>query len=120
MIYFDHAATTPVCDEAFEAMQPFLREAYGNPSSLHHLGRQAKHEVEVAREQVAALLGARPAEIVFNSGATEGNNHAIKGVAHRLAGRGRHLVTTQIEHDAVLHPFQSLEREGFEVSHVRV
>jgi cysteine desulfurase len=118
MPYFDHAATTPLCDEAFEAMQPFLREAYGNPSSLHHLGKQAKHVVEVAREQVAALLGARPAEIVFNSGATEGNNHALKGVAHRLAERGRHIVTTQIEHDAVLHPCHALERDGFEVTYV--
>lgn len=118
MPYFDHAATTPVCDEAFEAMQPFLREAYGNPSSLHHLGKQAKHVVEVAREQVAALLGARPAEIVFNSGATEGNNHTLKGVAHRLAERGRHIVTTQIEHDAVLHPCHALERDGFDVTYV--
>jgi cysteine desulfurase len=119
-IYFDHAATTPLCDEAFAAMQPFLREAYGNPSSLHHLGRQAKHAVEVAREQVAALLGARPAEIVFNSGATEGNNHAIKGIAHRLSTRGRHIVTTQIEHDAVLHPCKALENNGFEVTYVGV
>jgi cysteine desulfurase len=119
MPYFDHAATTPVCDEAFEAMQPFLREAYGNPSSLHHLGKQAKHVVEVAREQVAALLSARPAEIVFNSGATEGNNHALKGVAYRLSERGRHIITTQIEHDAVLHPCHALEGDGFEVTYVK-
>ncbi|MDF2439105.1 MAG: cysteine desulfurase, partial [Abditibacteriota bacterium] len=103
MIYFDHAATTPICDEAFEAMQPYLRGNYGNPSSLHHLGKAAKHAVENAREQVALLLGARPAEIVFTSGATEGNNHVLKGVAHRLKEKGRHIVSTQIEHDAVLH-----------------
>jgi cysteine desulfurase len=120
MPYFDHAASTPVCPEAFEAMLPFLRENYGNPSSLHHLGKSAKFSVEVAREQVAALLGARPAEIVFNSGATEGNNHAIKGVAYRLRDRGRHIVTSIIEHDAVLHVCQALERDGFEVTYVGV
>jgi cysteine desulfurase len=120
MPYFDHAASTPVCPEALEAMLPFLRENYGNPSSLHHLGKSAKFAVEVAREQVAALLGARAAEIVFNSGATEGNNHALKGVAHRLKERGRHIVTTNIEHDAVLHVCTSLEREGFEVTYVGV
>ena len=120
MIYFDHAATTPICDAAFEAMQPYLRADYGNPSSLHHLGKQAKYAVELAREQVAALINARPAEIVLNSGATEGNNHALKGVAERLAGRGRHIVTTQIEHDAVLHPCRALERAGFEVTYVGV
>ena len=122
MIYLDHAATTPLCDEAFDAMLPYLREGFGNPSSLHHLGKAARYAIEIAREQVAALLNARPAEIVFNSGATEGNNHALKGVAHRLAaaGKGRHIVTTQIEHDAVLHPCQALEREGFEVTFVGV
>lgn len=120
MIYLDHAATSPLCDQAYEAMQPYLRDNYGNPSSLHHLGKQGKYAVELAREQVAQLLGARPAEIVLNSGATEGNNHAIKGVAGRLAGRGRHIVTTQIEHDAVLHPCHALERWGYEVTYVGV
>jgi len=120
MIYLDHAATTPVCDQAYEAMLPFLREAYGNPSSLHHLGKAARFTVEAVREQVATLLNARPAEIVLNSGATEGNNHAIKGIASRLATKGRHIITTQIEHDAVLHPCQSLERAGYEVTYVGV
>ena len=122
MIYLDHAATTPISQEALDAMLPYLTEAYGNPSSLHHLGKQARYAVDVAREQVAALLGARPAEIVFNSGATEGNNHALKGVAHRLKeqGRGAHIVTTTIEHDAVLHPCQALQKEGFEVTFVGV
>lgn len=120
MIYLDHAATTPVCPAAYDAMQPYLREAYGNPSSLHHLGKEARFAVELAREQVAALLQARPAEIVFNSGATEGNNHALKGVAERLASRGRHIVTTEIEHDAVLHPCRALERYGFEVTYAGV
>ncbi len=120
MPYFDHAASTPLCEEAFAAMQPYLRQDFGNPSSLHHLGKSAKHAVETAREHVASLLNARPAEIVFNSGATEGNNHAIKGVAHRLRERGRHIVSTNIEHDATLHPLQTLEREGFEVTYVEV
>jgi cysteine desulfurase len=120
MPYFDHAASTPLCDQAFDAMQPYLRDNYGNPSSLHHLGKSARHGVETAREQVALLLNARPAEIVFNSGATEGNNHALKGVAHRLRERGRHIVSINIEHDAMLHPLHALEREGFEVSYVGV
>ena len=120
MPYFDHAASTPLCPEAFDAMSPYLQGNFGNPSSLHHLGKVAQHGVEVAREQVAALLNARPAEIVFNSGATEGNNHALKGVAHRLREKGRHIISTTIEHDATLHPLQSLERDGFEVSYVEV
>lgn len=120
MSYFDHAATTPLCPEAYEAMLPFLRESYGNPSSLHHLGKAAKYAVDLAREQVAALLGARAAEIVFTSGATEGNNHAIKGIAHRLREKGRHIVTSQIEHDAVLHTCWALEKEGFSVTYVGV
>jgi cysteine desulfurase len=120
MIYLDHAATTPICPEAYEAMQPYLQGMYGNPSSLHHSGKVAKHAVETAREQMAILLNARPAEILFTSGATEGNNHVIKGVAHRFASKGRHIVTTQIEHDAVLHPCQSLESQGFEATYVGV
>jgi cysteine desulfurase len=118
MIYFDHAATTPLHPAALDAMMPFLRENYGNPSSLHHLGKDAKHAVEASREAVAQLLGARPAEIVFTSGATEGNNHALKGLTHRLAHKGKHIVSTQIEHDAVLHPLQPLESQGFEVTWV--
>ena len=120
MNYFDHAASTPLCDEALEAMMPFLRGSFGNPSSLHHLGKEARFAVEVAREHTAELLGARPAEVVFNSGATEGNNHALKGVARRLKQKGRHIVTTNIEHDAVLHPLHALEREGFEVTYCGV
>ena len=120
MIYFDNAATTPLCPEAFEAIQPYLREAFGNPSSLHHLGKQAKHAVETARAQVAALLGARPAEIILTSGATEGNNLALRGVAERLSHKGRHIITTQIEHDATMHPCASLEKLGFEISYVGV
>ncbi len=119
MHYFDHAATTPLCDEAYQAMQPYLREAFGNPSSLHHLGKQARFAVDRAREQVAALLGARPGEIVFNSGATEGSNHVLKGVS-AAASRGRHIVTTQIEHEAVLLPCHTLASQGYDVTYLPV
>ncbi len=120
MIYLDHAATTPLHPAAFDAMLPYLKENFGNPSSLHHLGKSAKFAVETAREQVASLLNARPAEIVLNSGATEGNNHALKGIAARLQGKGRHIVSTTIEHDATLHPLLQLEKQGFEVTYVSV
>ena len=120
MIYFDNAATTPLHPAALEAMLPYLQGKFGNPSSLHHLGKEAKFGVEWARERVAELLGARAAEIVLNSGATEGNNHALKGIAAHLSGKGRHIVTTQIEHDATLHPLQQLEKQGYEITYVGV
>ncbi|RYX85288.1 cysteine desulfurase [bacterium] len=120
MIYLDHAATTPMHPAVLDAMMPFFGARFGNPSSLHHLGRDAKFALERAREQVAALLGARASEIVFNSGATEGNNHALKGVAAQLKAKGRHILTSNIEHDAVLHPLQSLAKEGYEVEFVPV
>jgi cysteine desulfurase len=120
MIYLDHAATTPLCSEARAAIEPFLGTAFGNPSSLHHLGKEAKFACEVAREQLAALLNARPAEIVFTSGATEGNNWALRGVAHRLREKGRHIISTQIEHDATYHPLKALEADGFEVTYIGV
>ena len=120
MIYFDNAATTPLHPTALEAMLPYLQAKFGNPSSLHHLGKEAKFGVEWARESVADLLGARPAEIIFNSGATEGNNHAIKGIAAHLGDKGRHIVTTQIEHDATIHPLGQLEKLGYEVTYIGV
>lgn len=120
MIYFDHAATTPLCPEALAAIQPFFQNAFGNPSSLHHKGREAHYAVEAAREQVAALLNARPAEIVLTSGATEGNSFALRGVAERYSHKGRHIVTSQIEHDSVMHPCATLEKLGFEVTYVSV
>lgn len=120
MIYLDHAATTPLHPLALEAMMPYLTHEFGNPSSLHHLGKNAKHAVEWSREQIANLLGARSAEIVLNSGATEGNNHALKGIARRLASRGKHIISSTIEHDATLHPLLQLEKEGFEITWVSV
>lgn len=120
MIYLDHAATTPLHPAAREAMLPYLGDNFGNPSSLHHLGKAARYAIEVAREQTAALIGARAGEIVLNSGATEGNNHVLKGVASRLVGKGRHIISTVVEHDAVLHPLQALQAQGFDVTFVGV
>lgn len=120
-IYFDHHATTPVDPAVVSAMLPFFGERFGNPSSRSHAhGQEAHAAVEQAREQVAALIGAAAGEIVFSSGATESDNLALRGCARALADRGRHVVTTAIEHPAVLEPCRTLEREGFEVTPVAV
>ena len=122
-IYLDHHATTP-CDEAVvAAMRPFFSEAFGNPSSRGHaFGQEAHHAVESARAEVAALVGAEPEEIVFTSGATESDNLAVRGFLRAAATRqrGRHVVTTSLEHPAVLEPCRTLEREGCVVSRVEV
>jgi cysteine desulfurase len=118
-IYLDHHATTPVDPAVVAAMLPFFAERFGNPSSRHHVfGQEAERAVEEARGQVAALVGAQPADIVFTSGATESDNLAVRGAARALADKGRHLVTTVLEHPAVLEPARTLEREGFEVTRV--
>lgn len=120
-IYLDHHATTPVDPAVVEAMLPYFGQRFGNPSSRQHaFGQEAHAAVEDARRQVAELIGAQPDEIVFTSGATESDNLAVRGTARPLAGRGRHIVTTTIEHPAVLEPCRSLEREGFEVTRVEV
>lgn len=115
-IYLDHAATTPVRREVIEAMLPYLAEAWGNPSSIHASGRRARQGLDQAREQVAAAIGARPREIVFTSGGTEADNLALKGAAWAASARGRHIVTTAIEHKAVLQSCAMLERQGFEIT----
>jgi cysteine desulfurase len=118
-IYLDHHATTPVDPAVLAAMWPYFTVHFGNPSSRSHVfGREAHAAVESARESVAGLIGATPEEIVFTSGATESDNLAIRGTARSLAGRGRHLVITAIEHAAVLEAARTLEREGFEVTRV--
>ena len=120
-IYLDHHATTPVDPQVLAAMVPYFTERFGNPSSQQHVfGQEAAHAVAEGRAQVAALVGAQPEEIVFTSGATESDNLALRGAARWLAPRGRHVVTTAIEHPAVLEPCRSLEREGFEVTRVEV
>jgi cysteine desulfurase len=116
-IYLDHHATTPVAPEVLSAMLPFFSERFGNPSGkAHALSREAHEAVEAARSRVAALVGADAEEIVFTSGATEADNLAVRGVARAASARGRHVVTTVLEHAAVLEPCRSLEREGFEVT----
>ncbi len=120
-VYLDYAATTPVDPDVARGMSECLssRDAFGNPASLtHEFGRQAAARIEYARAQVAALIGAHPDEILFTSGATESNNLAILGTARASAHRGRHLITSRIEHKAVLDPCRHLEKEGFQVTYV--
>jgi cysteine desulfurase len=120
-IYLDYSATTPVDPRVVDAMLPFLREQFGNPASRSHsFGWDAEHAVERAREQVAALVGADPREIVWTSGATEAINLALKGSAKFYRDKGRHLVTVRTEHKATLDTMRELEREGFEVTYLEV
>jgi cysteine desulfurase len=116
-IYFDYNATTPLDAEVRAAMQPFFAAEWGNPSSIHHVGRRARALLDEMRDRAAALFGSKPSEVVFTSGGTESNNLAIFGTARRLRPRGRHLITSAIEHHAVLNCFEYLARqEGFEVT----
>jgi cysteine desulfurase len=117
MIYLDYNATTPLCDSAREAMRTFLHEHFGNPSSVHAAGREARAAIDNARDRLADLLGAKPHELIFTSGGTESNNLAILGLARSRAARGRHLISCRTEHHAVLNAVEHLEkREGFEVT----
>jgi cysteine desulfurase len=119
-IYMDHAATTPVHPEVTEAMLPYLGDRFGNPSSIYTEGREARKAVEAARSQVAGALGADPSEIFFTSGGTEADNLAIIGVARANIEWGNNIITTAIEHHAVLEPCRYLEREGFRTTYVPV
>jgi cysteine desulfurase len=119
-IYLDYNATTPIRSEVLESMLPYLREDFGNPSSIHSFGQMAKKGVEEAREKVARLIGASPAEMVFTGSGTEASNLAIKGVASEKGQRGRHIITSAIEHHAVLNTCKQLEREGFRVTYLPV
>jgi cysteine desulfurase len=119
-VYLDHCATTPLHPDVLKVMLPFLRHSFGNPSSIHTLGRKAREAVEEARGKVAALIGANAAEIVFTSGGTEANNLAIQGIAHARKDRGNHIVTSSIEHHAVIKTCQYLERNGFAVTYLPV
>ena len=121
MIYLDHNATTPVDPQVVEAMQPFFTQYFGNPSSLSHsLGWQTEAAIEKAREQLAIAINADPVEIIFTSGATEANNLAIKGVAESYMTSGKHIITVETEHSAVLEPCRYLEKLGFSVTYLPV
>ncbi len=119
-IYLDHNATTPVHPEVFDAMLPFLRDSWGNPSSIHWAGRAPKKAVDEAREKVAALFNCTPLEVIFTSSGTESDNHAIKGLAYARKDKGNHIITTRVEHPAVLNTCKHLAKEGFEVTYLDV
>ncbi|HYM50933.1 MAG TPA: cysteine desulfurase family protein [Candidatus Limnocylindrales bacterium] len=120
MVYLDHSATTPLDPRVLEAMMPYLTQEYGNASSVYGLGQRARQALDQARDDVAAVYGVQAREIVFTSGGTEGDNLALRGVAGRMADRGRHLITSVIEHDAVLRCAEALEAEGVEVTRLPV
>jgi cysteine desulfurase len=120
-IYLDYNATTPLDPSVRDVMLPFLNEVWGNPSSVHHVGRKARALLDDARDRAAKFLGAKPSEIIFTSGGTESNNLAIFGTARALKSKGKHLITSAVEHDAVLQSFDYLEKkEGFEVTRLPV
>ncbi|MHB1319792.1 MAG: cysteine desulfurase family protein, partial [Anaerolineae bacterium] len=119
-VYLDNSATTPVREDVLAAMLPYFSDAPGNASSLHKAGQRAKRALDGARDDVARALGAKPSEITFTSGGTEGDNQAIAGAARAAAARGRHIVTSAIEHHAVLNVCQWLETQGYSVDYVPV
>lgn len=119
-VYMDHAATTPVDPRVVEAMEPYYSSKYGNPSSLYSAGQEAREAVEEARSRVAKLLNAGSENIIFTSGGTEADNLALKGVAYANRKRGRHIITSKIEHHAVLEPCEWLEKQGFQVTYLPV
>lgn len=120
VIYLDYNATTPIDPEVLREMLPYLKKHFGNPSSSHIFGKAAKEGVEKARKNVAKLLGCDPSEIVFTSGGSEANNMALKGVAEVLSSKGNHIITSQIEHPAIINPCRYLERKGFKVTYLPV
>ena len=119
-IYLDYAATTPVSEDVMRAMTPYFRETFGNPSSIHGTGREAHRAVDRARKQVAEAIGANPREIFFTSGGSESDNWALCGAAFAQRGRGNHIITTAVEHHAVLNTCRWLEKQGFRVTYLPV
>ena len=120
IIYLDHAATTGVKEEVLKEMLPFFSIEFGNPSSLYSIGRRAKKAIEQAREKVARAINAKPKEIYFTGCGSESDNLAIKGIAHSLKSKGNHIITSKIEHHAVLNSCKSLEQEGFKITYLNV
>ena len=119
-VYLDHSATTPVDPRVVEAMLPYLTEKFGNASSVHQYGQEARAAADRARRQVAALIGARPSEIVFTSGGTEANNLAVRGISEMIESHGRHIITSEIEHPSVRGVLESLEKRGWVVTRLPV
>lgn len=119
-VYLDYSATTPVKEEVLKEMIPYFTEKFGNPSSLYDKGLEAKKAVEHAREQVAALINADPREVYFTAGGTEADNWALMGVADKFKDKGNHIITTQIEHHAILHSCEFLEKHGYEVTYLGI
>ena len=119
-IYFDNAATTKLDEKVLDAMLPYLKENYGNASSIYKLGREARKAIEETREKVAKILNCKPSEVYFTAGGSESDNTAIKGIAHSYKNRGNHIITSKIEHPAVLESCKELENEGFEVTYILV
>ncbi len=120
-VYFDYNATTPLDAAVRTAMLPFLDAEFGNPSSIHHVGRRARAFLDEARDRVARVFACKPSEMIFTSGGTESNNLAVFGVARHFRDKGRHIITSMVEHHALLHPCEYLsEKEGFEVTFLPV
>ncbi|ONI39181.1 cysteine desulfurase NifS [Candidatus Epulonipiscium fishelsonii] len=120
MIYFDHAATTPMKTEVLDAMMPYLTQNFGNPSSIYQIAQLNKKAIDEARDTIAKYLGAKPNEIYFTSGGTESDNWAIKGIAEAYKEKGNHIITSKIEHHAVIHSCEYLEKHGYEVTYLDV
>ena len=118
--YFDNSATTRVKEEVLKEMFPYLNKEYGNPSSIYSIGRSAKRAIEKARNRVASLINCKPEEIIFTSCGSESDNTALKGIAYLKKNRGKHIITSKIEHPAILHSCQSLENNGFDVTYIDV
>lgn len=119
-VYLDYSATTPTKKEVVDAMMPYFTEVFGNPSSIHRFGREAKKIINESRVTIASLMNAEEKELFFTAGGTESDNWAIKGTAHSLKNKGNHIITSNIEHHAVLHTCEKLEKNGFEVTYLEV
>ncbi len=119
-IYFDHAATTPVCKEALEKMLPYFTEIYGNPNSQHAYGRESAKAVDEARDSIAKIINAKPSEVYFTAGGTESDNWALRGVANANKNKGKHIIISPIEHAAMIVTAKALEKQGFEIEFMKV